>query len=202
MQRRLILTALIHKWSKELRGAIRSVGPDGRIHANEDEPMLVTTAPAHAFHLAGDLASLIDEMIIEEVTWDRFDALAPDNLASYWRITLEFLKIATRFWPEHLEAAGAVDKAQRQMELVRRRVAQIAAGQARGVEIVAGSTGANAATARLIAGIAKSERGAVVLPGLDKSLDDDPGPPSRASAPIPRRAIRRGRSGACCRSSA
>ncbi len=173
MQRRLILTALVHAWSKSVRGAIQSVGPDGRINANEDEPMLVSVAPAHAFHLAGDLAGLIDEMIIEEVEWDRFGALAPENLASYWRITLEFLKIATSFWPDHLKSIDAVDKARRQMELVRRRVAQIAAGQAKGVEIVAGSTGANAATARLIAGIAKSERGAVVLPGLDTSLDDE-----------------------------
>ncbi|MBX9761172.1 MAG: hypothetical protein K2Y29_20510 [Beijerinckiaceae bacterium] len=173
MQRRLVLTSLIHKWSKTLPGAIQSVAADGRILASEDEPMLVTTAPAHAFHLAGDLAGLIDEMIIEEVAWDRFSNLAPENLAGYWRITLEFLTIATKVWPGYLESIGAVDKALRQMELVRRRVAQIAAGQAKGVEIVAGSTGANAATARLIAGIAKAERGAVVLPGLDKSLDEE-----------------------------
>ena len=46
MQRRLILTALVHAWSKSVRGAIQSVGPDGRINANEDEPMLVSAAPA------------------------------------------------------------------------------------------------------------------------------------------------------------
>lgn len=156
-----------------MRGAIQSVGDDGSISANEDEPMLVAVAPAHAFHLAGDLGALIDEMIIEEVAWDKLGALAPDSLAKYWNITLEFLKIATRAWPDVLAALDLVDKAARQMALVRRRVAQISAGASTGVEIVAGSTGANVATAHLMAAIAKSPRGAVVLPGLDKTMDDE-----------------------------
>ncbi|MFN3890987.1 MAG: double-strand break repair protein AddB [Beijerinckiaceae bacterium] len=173
MQRRLTLTRLIHAWSKGLRGAIQSIGADGKITASEEEPMLVAVAPAHAFHLAGDLGALIDEMIIEEVDWSKLDALAPENLAKYWGITLDFLKIATKAWPGHLEALRLIDKAARQMALVQRRVAQIEAGAASGVEIVAGSTGANIATAHLMAAIAKSPRGAVVLPGLDKALDDE-----------------------------
>ncbi len=56
MQRRLTLTRFIHEWSRSVRGAIQSIGPDGKIHANDDEPMLVAVAPAHAFHLARDLA--------------------------------------------------------------------------------------------------------------------------------------------------
>ena len=42
----------------------------------------------------------------------------------------------------------------------------------RGPTVIAGSTGANRATAELIAAIARSDKGAVVLPGLDKTLDD------------------------------
>ena len=173
MQRRLTLTQLVHAWSKQVRNAIQSVGPDGKITAREDEPMLVAVAPAHAFHLAGDLSALIDEMIIEDVDWSRLNDLAPEGLAKYWGITLEFLKIATSEWPKHLEALGLTDKAALQMALIRRRVAQIEAGASLGVEIVAGSTGANVATAHLMAAIARSPRGAIVLPGLDKSLDDE-----------------------------
>lgn len=171
MQRRLTLTRLIHAWSKRVRNAIQSVDSNGRITAREDEPMLVAVAPAHAFHLAGDLGALIDEMIIEEVDWARLNALAPETLAKFWAITLEFLKIATKMWPDHLAGLGLIDKAARQMALVRRRVAQIEAGGATGVEIVAGSTGANVATAHLMAAIARSPRGAVVLPGFDATLD-------------------------------
>ena len=45
-------------------------------------------------------------------------------------------------------------------------------GSRRGPTIIAGSTGANRATARLIAAIARAPQGAVVLPGLDLNLDD------------------------------
>ena len=173
MQRRLTLTRLIHAWSRSVRGAIESIGPDGKISANDDEPMLVAGAPAHAFHLARDLGALIDEMIIEEVDWTNLNNLAPEQLAKYWGITLEFLKIATKAWPDYLKELGLVDKAARQMELVRRRVAQIEKGAIAGYEIVAGSTGANVATAYLMAAIARAPRGAVVLPGLDTALDDE-----------------------------
>ena len=42
----------------------------------------------------------------------------------------------------------------------------------RGPTIVAGSTGANSATARLMAAVARAPQGAVVLPDLDRDLDD------------------------------
>jgi len=171
LRRRLILTQLILKWSNALRGALTSVGPDGRLVENEDEPALVASSPAQAFHLAGDLAALMDEMIVEGVDWDRMRTLAPENLAKYWDITLTFLKIATSWWPEHLQSLGLVEQSRRQVELVGRRVEQIRAGGS-GVEIVAGSTGANVSTARLIAAIARSPNGAVALPGLDIRMDD------------------------------
>jgi ATP-dependent helicase/nuclease subunit B len=38
LRRRLILTQLILKWSNALRGALISVGTDGRLVENEDEP--------------------------------------------------------------------------------------------------------------------------------------------------------------------
>ena len=171
LRRRLILTQLILKWSSALRGAVTSVGPDGRLVENEDEPALVASSPAQAFHLAGDLGALMDEMIVEGVDWDRMRTLAPENLAKYWDITLTFLKIATSWWPEHLQSLGLVEQSRRQVELVGRRVEQIRAGGS-GVEIVAGSTGANVSTARLIAAIARSPNGAVALPGLDVRMDD------------------------------
>lgn len=171
LRRRLTLTHMIMAWSAALRGAVMSIGPDGRLVESDDEPPLAANSPAQAFHLAGDLAALMDEMIIEGVPWDKMRTLAPQDLAGYWDITLRFLQIVTETWPDHLRALGLVDGARRQVELVRRRVEQIAAGGS-GVEIVAGSTGANVSTARLIAAIAQSPRGAVVLPGLDLAMDE------------------------------
>ena len=44
------------------------------------EPALVATTPAQAYALAGDLAALIDDMIIEGAPWTKLETLAPDLL--------------------------------------------------------------------------------------------------------------------------
>lgn len=170
LDRRLTLMQLVLKWAESLKGAICFVDAQGRMQTS-DEPLLVTSAPAQAFHLAGDLANLIDEMIVEDVDWSLLKGLAPEGLDEYWRITLNFLTIASEHWPLYLRAIDRVDRARRQAELVARRIAQLAERPA-GVEIVAGSTGTNAATARLIAAIAASPNGAIILPGLDLHMDE------------------------------
>ncbi len=170
LDRRLTLMQLILKWAQSLKGAICSVDAQGRM-LTSDEPLLVTSAPAQAFHLAGDLANLIDEMIVEDVDWGLLNGLAPEALDEYWRITLNFLTVASQAWPAYLASVNQVDRARRQAELVARRIALLQERPG-GVEIIAGSTGTNAATARLIAAIAASPNGAIVLPGLDLHMDE------------------------------
>ncbi len=89
----------------------------------------------------------------------------------YWRITLDFLKIAFAHWPEWLAERGLIDRAKRIALLIEDEIKALE-GSRRGPTIIAGSTGANRATARLIAAIARAPQGAVVLPGLDLNLDD------------------------------
>ena len=153
-------------------GAIRAVDGDGRLVVDPAEPALVATTPAQAYALAGDLAALIDDMIIEGVAWRRLEALAPDAYDPYWRITLDFLKIAFARWPDWLAEHGLIDRATRIALLVDAEIKALEGGARRGPTIIAGSTGANRATARLIAAIARAPQGAVVLPGLDLDLDD------------------------------
>jgi ATP-dependent helicase/nuclease subunit B len=155
-----------------LRGAIAKVDVDGRLLFHESEAPLVAASPAQAFALAGDLAALIDDMIIEGVPWERLDGLAPGDFDAYWRITLDFLKIAVAQWPAWLGDNGLVDQAARGAMLVEQEIARLAAGASSGPLVIAGSTGTNRATARLIAAIAGAPQGAVVLPDLDKALDE------------------------------
>ena len=91
----------------------------------------------------------------------------------YWGITLDFLKIAFAAWPQWLTENGLIDRAARVAATVEAEIAALASGarRHRGPTIIAGSTGANRATATLIAAIARSDQGAVVLPGLDTHLD-------------------------------
>jgi ATP-dependent helicase/nuclease subunit B len=173
LTRRHVLARLVRAWGKALRGAIRRVDADGRLVCDTDEPALVATTPAQAYALAGDLAALIDDMIIEGVDWRRIESLAPEAYDSYWRITLDFLKIAFAHWPQWLEERRLIDRAKRVSLLVHLEIGALEQErERRGPTIIAGSTGANRATAALIAAIARSPRGAVVLPGLDVNLDE------------------------------
>ena len=170
LTRRLCLARLTRAWASNLRGAMRSIDASGKVHFDESEPALVGASPAQAFHLAGDLAALIDDMIIEGVAWERLNTVSSENYDIYWRITLDFLQIAMAHWPHWLEENGLIDRAARAAQLIDHEIEALA-GPQKGPTIIAGSTGTNRATARLIGAIARSSHGAVVLPDLDLDLD-------------------------------
>ena len=171
LTRRHALATLTRAWGKALKGAIRRADADGRLVFDATEPALVAATPAQAYGLAGDLAALIDDMIIEGAPWTKLETLAPDLYDPYWRITLDFLKIAFARWPEWLSERGLIDRAKRIALTIDEEIKALDSPR-RGPTIIAGSTGANRATARLIAAIARAPKGAVVLPDLDLALDD------------------------------
>ncbi len=212
--RRMHLARLIFQWAQSLRHAIVSVDRDGAKTIDPREPCLVGTSPLDAFALAGDLADLIDELIIEDIAFAALDPLVLPEFDHYWRITLDFLNIAIAHWPQILADNHLVDAARRRVLTVEKQIAQIEAGHRAdpdqvesraippdrdksalfqkdgacpqsekssnfsgtcsmgGAVIAIGSTGTNRATARLLAAIARAPQGAVVLPGLDRELDD------------------------------
>ncbi len=170
--RRLRLAALIQAWAKAIGGALRSVDQRGVARIDEGEAFRVATSATDAFHLAGDLADLIDELLIEGVDWKALDPLSLPEFDDYWRITTTFLTVAFREWPKILAQSGLTDPARRQIALIDRQAREFADGR-HGPVIAIGSTGTNKATARLLAAIAGAPRGAVVLPGLDRDLDED-----------------------------
>ncbi len=170
--RRMILTRMILAWAAAVRHAIVAVGPDGTRELDSREDLLVARSAADAWALAGDLATLGDELALEGVAWSAVAPLGTDTFDRYWRITLDFLDIAVTRWPLILADRGEVDRAARQIALADAEVARLAGRDASaGPVIVAGSTGASAAAARLIGAVARHPSGAVVLPGLDTGLD-------------------------------
>ena len=171
LQRRMTLARLVAAWGKALKGAIRHCGADGRLVTDESEPALVASNPAQALTLAGDLAAVIDDFSIEGISFERLRPLVADAFDPYWRVTLDFLKIAFEAWPAWLAEKGLTDRAERAQRSAEREIAALAEGR-RGPTLVAGSTGINAATAKLIGAVARARQGAVVLPGLDKTLDE------------------------------
>jgi ATP-dependent helicase/nuclease subunit B len=155
--RRTLLAELILKWAAtpEMRG-------DGDFSR-------VANSPATALALAGDLARLMDDMVMRQVPWERLDDLVPDDLDEHWQKTLRFLKIAHEHWPSVLQEHDAIEPAERRDRLIKAEAARLA--HVRTPVIAAGSTGSTPATASLLATIARLPHGALVLPGLDTDLD-------------------------------
>jgi len=98
--------------------------------------------------------------------------LVPDELDEYWQLTLKFLQIAIKQWPEVLRERGVIEAVTRRDLLIKAEAARLARKTDAPV-IAAGSTGSIPATAELIATIARLPHGAVVLPGLDTDLDEE-----------------------------
>ena len=171
-ERRMILTRLILAWSASVRRAILSVDVGGSRATHESEALLVATTPADAWHLSGELAGLLDELASNDVAWSALRPLGTESFDRYWSITLDFLNIAVAQWPAILAGRGQIDPAERLKRLVDAEIMRLKAGRQSGPVIVAGSTGTQRPTARLIAAVARLPQGAVVLPGLDQDLDD------------------------------
>jgi len=177
IERRLLLTRLVMTWSQSQQ--VR----------DEGGTPLVAQTPAAASALADDLARLMDDMTTRQVPWERLDELVPDEFDRFWQLTLRFLQIARKSWPEILREEGKIEAAARRDALIKAETARLARKPDRPV-IVAGSTGSIPATADLIAAIARLPHGAVVLPGLDTDLDEDSwrliaGDESKGVAPAP-----------------
>jgi ATP-dependent helicase/nuclease subunit B len=162
-ERQLFLTQLILHWSNLM--ARQRAGLT-------EEAQLVPSSPADAAQLAAMLAELIDAVAAGEADWSALDTLVGADLAHYWEITLEFLRIATESWPAHLKARALSDPGERRDRLIRMEAERLASAGSDGPVIAAGSTGSIAATSDLLAAIAALPNGAVVLPGLDRDLDD------------------------------
>lgn len=135
-------------------------------------PDIPPMTPAQAASLAVDLATLMDTAESEEVDLRALETLVPEDLAAHWDETVAFLTIITEQWPAYLNDIGLVSAMGRRNALMAQETARLEAGSPFPV-IAAGSTGTIPATARLLATIAHLPNGAVVLPGLDLSLDTD-----------------------------
>ncbi|ABE37443.1 DNA helicase/exodeoxyribonuclease V, subunit B [Rhodopseudomonas palustris BisB5] len=159
LPRRLQLAQLIAVWAKGLRSGDPQQSP------------LVVGGPASTLALADDLARLIDDMATRGVDWAALDSLVPDAFDRYWRLTLDFLKIAGQWWPQHLRESDQIEPAARRDLLIEAEAARLAAHRG-GPVIAAGSTGSMPATAKLLHAIARLPNGAVILPGLDTELDE------------------------------
>ncbi|HEY1311664.1 MAG TPA: double-strand break repair protein AddB, partial [Pseudolabrys sp.] len=156
LERRLTLAELISKWA-------------AAITPEQGAPLIANT-PEAAIALADALARLMDDMITRQVPWDNLDKLVPEDLDEYWKQSLAFLKFVHPRWRAILAEKNAIESAERRDKLIEAETKRLTGSDA--PVIAAGSTGSMPATAKLLATIAGLPHGALVLPGLDRDLDN------------------------------
>src|SRR5947209_14064466 len=128
VERRLLLADLVLKWAEGVKHAIISIDEHGKRTHDHNETLIVATTPADAWSLAGDLAGLIDELIIEDVAWKSVTNAGAGEFDPFWRITTDFLDVAIKQWPNILGERGFVDRAARQVAFAEREIARLRAG--------------------------------------------------------------------------
>ncbi len=139
----------------------------------DDQDHPIAQSAAQALKLARELGRLLDELAIEGVSFDRLAGLVTGNFAEHWRRTLTFLDIVGTAWPAMLAERGQIDAIDRRSRAIRAQAARWQVTPPATPVIAAGSTGSQPATRALLAVIAQLPQGAVVLPGLDREMDEE-----------------------------
>jgi ATP-dependent helicase/nuclease subunit B len=138
---------------------------------------------AQSLPLARALALFLDDVQRQNADLSKLDELVPAQLAEHWEDVRAFLHLLRDQWPKLLAAEGAQDPAAYTNASLRALAQRFEKNPPRDPVIAAGSTGSIPATAELLGVIARLPRGAVILPGLDRMLEEaawddlDPGHP-------------------------
>ncbi|MCZ2203492.1 double-strand break repair protein AddB [Bartonella sp. A05] len=163
-ERLLLLARLIRPWRENLPAHLRA------LFGTED--VLIPAHTADAIWLAQDLARLMDEIETESADWSKLQEIAPDMVAEWWQITLDFLTIVTQNWPQILKERQRSNPAEWRNQALNMQADILHRTQPHRPIIAAGTTGSIPAVAHLLKVIAGLPKGAVVLPGLDLHMDD------------------------------
>ena len=120
------------------------------------------------------LARFLDQIQIEQCDVGKLPELVEEQeLAEHWKQTVLFLEIVTKNWPLILASYGCVDPAERRNAVMQAQAELWRTHPPDFPVIAAGSTGSVPATADLLKVIADLPLGAVILPGLDRVIDNE-----------------------------
>ncbi|KEC58673.1 double-strand break repair protein AddB [Bartonella quintana] len=165
IERLLLLARLIRPWRENLPAHLRTM------FGTED--VLIPTHTADAIWLAQDLAHLMDEIETEAANWSKLKDIAPDMVAEWWQITLDFLTIVTQNWPQILKERQRSNPAEWRNQILKMHAETLYRTQPEKPILAAGVSGSIPAVSDLLKVVASLPKGAVVLPGLDLHMDED-----------------------------
>jgi ATP-dependent helicase/nuclease subunit B len=153
-----ILLDLLSDWAKE--------NPNVKL-AQE-----IATSPTQSFSLALSLQQLVNQIETEETNFERLSDVYQEDLSEHRNAILSLLGLLKTSLPQRLHMEQKFGPAERRSRVIKLESQNISEGRGRGPIVAAGSTGTIPATRALLKSIAEYHQGAVILPGLDQSLDD------------------------------
>ncbi len=166
-QRVWVLARLILQWKQAVYAAVNA-GHTPKWH-NPNDPIFIQISHAECVALAQDLANTLDQLTLEHVSAHAIADMIPTEFLGSHELNLGFLNIVLQQWPQFLQDHSLQDPIVAWDEAIHAMAQRIEAGQF-GRVIAAGSTGSTPATAELLAAIARSPYGTLIIPGLDTQL--------------------------------
>jgi ATP-dependent helicase/nuclease subunit B len=128
---------------------------------------------AEAVRLAGDLASTLDQLLIEEVAPRALKEIElSQELSVHWERSLALFEVVLTRWPKELERLGRIDLAERRRQLIDKVAKRWRTAPPAGFVCAAGVTAPAPVFARLLRSVAGMPQGMVVLPGLATGISD------------------------------
>lgn len=126
-----------------------------------------------AMRLAADLARTMDQLIIAGVDPQALaDIGEAHDLSGHWHASLRTLNVILERWPAELRRLGRIDLAERRNLLLERVAQRWKNTPPAGFVIAAGISTAAPMVAALLHTVARLERGAVVIAGLDLLMSE------------------------------
>ena len=159
LARRFLLARLIREWAE----------------ADDTWPLarIIREHAGEAMKMARALASLIDSFENEEVRFDDLHRLLSAERPEHRLAARELLEHVRVRYPVELERMGCMGAADRRARLIHARAELYRRTSPTAPVIAAGSTGSIPATAELLSVIARLPAGCVILPGLDRDMDEE-----------------------------
>ena len=159
LSRRFVLASLILDWAAG--------------NAQSTLAQLLGTSRVHSFDLARLVEKLLDRFETGEADIARLAELFAGEFPEHRYNAVDFLSWIESGLSARMKQLGCIGPARRRAMLIDKYTKALVQNPPAGPVIAAGSTGSIPATARLLAAIAGLDLGAVVLPGLDLSMDED-----------------------------
>jgi ATP-dependent helicase/nuclease subunit B len=128
---------------------------------------------AEAVRLAGDLATTLDQLLIEEVAPRALREIElSQELSVHWERSLALFEVVLTRWPRELERLGRIDLAERRRRLIDKVAKRWRTAPPAGFVCAAGVAAPAPVFARLLRSVAGMPQGMVVLPGLATGISD------------------------------